>query len=136
MRTAAAKRYTVRLFVSMSLYVGVLFAVISYINAYDPQGALRVVLSILPALPVIAAIAVMGLYLVEETDEFVRARVAMAMLIGTGLVLSVATVLGFLQVTDVIGQVEVFWAFPVWAFGWGLTQCVLNWRDSRAADAA
>ncbi|MBR0553436.1 hypothetical protein [Stakelama marina] len=136
MRTAAAKRYTVRLAVTMIAYIGILFTVLSYIRGYDPQGSLRVLLSLLPALPVIGAIAVMGIYLIEETDEFIRARVAMSMLIGTGLVLSVATVLGFLQITDVVGQVEVFWAFPLWAIGWGLTQCVLNFRDSRAGGEA
>lgn len=134
-RTPAAKRYLRRFFPMMIAYVVVLFASVGIINAYKPGGALLVLLSVLPALPIIGVLVVIGVYLAEETDEYLRSRIVSAMLFGTGTVLSVATVLGFLQITDVVGKVEVFWAFPVWCAVWGLAQCAMAWRDRAGGEA-
>ncbi|WP_109809543.1 hypothetical protein [Sphingosinithalassobacter portus] len=131
MRTQAAKRYQRRFLSSMLAYVGILFACVWATNTYEPTGVPLIILSVLPALPVIIAMVVMGLYLIEETDEFVRQRIVSAMLFGIGVVLSVSTVLGFLQYNDLVGKVDVFWGFPIWAMSWGLFQCFLTWRDSR-----
>ncbi|QIG79432.1 hypothetical protein [Stakelama tenebrarum] len=136
MRTRAAKRYQRRFFLTMVAYVAVLFASVTAINQYEPTGLPLVILSVLPALPVIACLVVMGFYLIEETDEFVRQRIVSAMMFGTGVVLSIATVLGFLQYGKVIGNVDVFWAFPIWCMSWGFAQCWLTWRDSRAGGNA
>ncbi|WP_188055973.1 MULTISPECIES: hypothetical protein [unclassified Sphingosinithalassobacter] len=132
MRTAAAKRYTKRFFTTMAAYVVVLSSSSWALNNYDPSGAARILLSVLPALPVIAALVVIGIYLVEETDEFLRRQIVSAMLFGIGVVLSISTVLGFMQYAEVIGQVDVFWAFPIWCISWGLAQCAVGLRDKAA----
>ncbi|MDE0880562.1 MAG: hypothetical protein OSB00_18160 [Sphingomonas bacterium] len=133
MATKAAKNYQRRFLVTMIAYVAVLFASTWTVKTFAPTGMPLVALSILPALPVIAAMIVMGLYLVEETDEFIRQRLVSAMLFGIGVVLSVSTVLGLLQYNDLVARVDVFWGFPIWCFAWGLSQCWLTWRDARAS---
>jgi phosphoglycerol transferase MdoB-like AlkP superfamily enzyme len=134
MATAAGRRYIRRFMPTMFAYVAVLFGCVWAIHNWKPQGPGLIVLSVLPALPIISAIVVMGLYLIEETDEFLRQRIASCMLFGTGVLLAVATVYGFLVNG---GAVEVndelfLWAFPLWCASWGLAQCVIGMRDHLA----
>jgi hypothetical protein len=134
MATAAGRRYLRRFMPTMFAYVVVLFACVWAIREWKPQGAGLVVLSLLPALPIVAAIVVMGLYLVEETDEFLRQRIASCMLFGTGVLLSVATVYGFLVSGGAIHADPdlILMAFPLWCASWGLAQCGIGLRDHLA----
>jgi hypothetical protein len=131
-QTPAARRYLKRFAPTMIAYVVVLFSATYAVKAFHPSGAALIALSILPALPIIAVLVVIGLYLVEETDEYLRQRIVTAMLFGIGVVLAVSTVLGFLQINDVVGKVDVFWGFPGWCAAWGLAQCGLALRDRMA----
>lgn len=128
-QSAANKRYIRRFLPTMFAYVVILFACVWAINTYAPTGPALVILCLLPSLPIIAAIAIMGLYLNEEPDEFLRRQMAAAMLGGTAVVLAVATVVGFLQMGKVIGEVEAIWAFPVWCGSWGVIQCGMALRN-------
>ena len=138
MATAAGRRYLWRFMPTMFAYVVVLFACVWAIREWKPQGMELVVLSVLPALPIIGAIVVMGLYLVEETDEFLRQRIASCMLFGTGVLLSVATVYGFLVNGGAIEANSdlILMAFPLWCASWGIAQCVIGMRDHLAASGA
>jgi hypothetical protein len=132
--TAAGRRYQRRFFPTMFAYVAVLFACIWAIRHWQPSGATLVLLSVLPAVPILAVIVVMGLYLVEETDEFLRQRIAACMLFGTGVLLALVTVYAFLVNGGAV-RVDselLIWAFPVWCGAWGLAQCALALRDRLA----
>ncbi|NML07415.1 hypothetical protein [Sphingomonas sp. G-3-2-10] len=131
-RSPAARRYLKRFMPVMLAYVIVLFGVSWLIKATQPAGVALAALSVLPALPIIAVIIVIGLYIAEETDEYLRQRIVTAMLFGIGVVLSASTVLGFLQMNDVIGPVQVFWGFPAWCAAWGLAQCWMGLRERMA----
>ena len=132
--TPAGRRYLRRFFPTMFAYVAVLFACVWAIKAWHPTGLELVVLSVLPAVPIIGAIIVMGLYLIEETDEFLRQRIASCMLFGTGVLLAASTVYGFLVNGGAISpSTELpLWAFPLWCAAWGLAQCVVGLRDHAA----
>lgn len=134
-RTLAARRYIKRFVPTMIAYVVLVLATSLIVAKLHPAGAALVALSILPALPILGILLVIGLYVREESDEYVRQRLVIAMLFGIGVVLAAATVLGFLQIYHAIGQIDVFWAFPLWCASWGLAQCAMAWRD-RAGDAA
>ncbi|MHA6717927.1 hypothetical protein ACX40Y_00625 [Sphingomonas sp. RS6] len=133
--TPAARRYVKRFIPTMIAYVVAVIGASLAVDRIEPAGVALVVLSILPALPILALLVVIGLYVREETDEYLRQRIVTAMLIGIGAVLAVASVLGFLQIYRAIGQVDVFWAFPVWCGVWGLAQCIMTWRDRVGAES-
>jgi len=127
--TAAGRRYLRRFWPTMIAYVVALFGATWAIRHLDPHGLPLVVLGILPALPVIAAIVVMGLYVVEEGDEYQRQRVVTAMLAGIGFSLSVMTAWGFMEEAGVLPHLPGFYAFILWCAGMGIGQCVIGFRE-------
>ncbi len=63
----------------------------------SPTGLVTTyLLAILPTIPVIGAIAVVGRYIAKETDEFVRMMVVQALLWGLGITFVADTFLGCL----------------------------------------
>ena len=132
--TAATKRYLRRFFPTMAAYVIALFFATWAIKHWQPEGPLLVFLSVLPALPIIGVIAVIGLYLVEETDEYLRGRAVSAMVIGMGIMLSVASAWGFMEEGGVVPHVPAYWAFIVWCAAWGLAQCGMGLRERMQGD--
>ncbi|MHA6724130.1 hypothetical protein [Sphingomonas sp. RS2018] len=130
--TPAGRRYLRRFWPTMLAYVAALFFAVWAIKHWQPTGVLLVALSILPALPIIGVIGVIGLYVVEERDEFLRARVIQAMLVGLAFMLSVASAWGFLEDGGVVPHAPAYWAFILWCMGWGAAQCVQSLRDRKA----
>lgn len=136
--TAAGRRYLRRFWPTIISYVVVLFGCIWALRNLHPTGAALVVVSVLPALPIIAILGVMGLYLLEETDEFLRQRIATSMLVGTGVLLAAVTIYAFLTNGGAIkADAEVLMmAFPLWCAAWGAAQCVMRWRDRTVGEEA
>lgn len=124
----AAKRYLARFFPAMAAYVAVLFASVWLIKHQAPHGPLLWVLAIAPAAPIIAVIAIMGLYLIEETDEFVRAMLVQAMLWGIGVTLAGCTAWGFLENVDLVPHLPLYLVFPIFCGAMGLAQPLVRWR--------
>jgi xanthosine utilization system XapX-like protein len=124
----AARRYQIRFFPTMIAYVVVLYASLWWIRHEAPQGPLLWALGIAPALPVIAVIAIMGLYVAEEQDEFVRSTLVQAMLWGIGITLAGCTAWGFLENVELLPHLPLFMVFPVFCASMGLAQPVVRWR--------
>jgi hypothetical protein len=118
----AVRRYLRRFIPAMTGYVVVLFASLHIIRAYDPQGPLLWLLGVAPAIPVIAVIAVMGLYLMEETDEFQRAILIQSMLWGIGITLALSTAWGFLENVGALPHFPLYLIFAVFCGAFGLAQ--------------
>lgn len=125
----AQRRYIRRFMPMIGLYVVTLFACVWWMRHAEPQGALLVLLSVLPSLPILGVIVVMGLYLSEERDEFIRARLVTAMVGGIGITLAVTSVWGFLENGGVVPHFETMLAFPLWCGSFGLVQCAMSLRD-------
>ncbi len=123
---AAYRRYLWRFFPTMLAYV-VLVLGVSWLfdNRQAPDGPIGYALAILPALPIIGVIVIMGLYVVEEKDEFMRMRHVMALLIGMGLMLSVTVAWGFLEIYTHVPPLSAFWIFPGFCVAWGFASGVL-----------
>ena len=79
------------------LYVAVLMGVLYAFIGLRVTGPFAYALAAAPAAPLIGAIAVIGLYLREEQDEFQRAIMVEAALWATGGMLAITTVWGFLE---------------------------------------
>jgi hypothetical protein len=114
-RTVAARNYARRFMTAMSIYVFALLGAVSALKYLKPTGALAYGLAIAPALPLIAAIGVIGVYLREETDEFQRTIQTEAALWATGGMLAIATVWGFLEMFGLVAHIDSWCAFPIWS---------------------
>jgi hypothetical protein len=111
---AARKRYIAWFVPTMLAYVASVIGVTWVFNTQPPAPPLSYLLAILPAVPVLGVIAIIGRYLIEETDEFVRMRQVVGLLISIGLTLSFCAAWGFLEIyADVpkIGLFNVVWGF-------------------------
>ena len=71
-KNAAVRRYTIRFLAVMLFYVLFLVATVWSFVHLHPTGALAYLLAILPSIPIIGVLVVVGLYLSEEKDEFLR----------------------------------------------------------------
>ncbi len=127
MRTTnpAQRRYLLRFMPLMVSYAMILIGVGMAQRAGHIGGATIGLVSVLPAIPLIGVLIVMGLYLREERDEFLRDRMVTAMLGGTGLLLVATTVWGFLENNGVVGHPPTFLAFPFWCGAMGLSECAI-----------
>lgn len=122
----ALARYNTRFLLATFGYVVGMFAAMAIYNAGMPAGPLAYAVSLLPTLPALAMIFVMGRYLVEETDEYLRHRASLSAIIGLGLVLVLGTVWGFLETFGLVLHVWAWWVVPAWAIGLGLGQSLLS----------
>ena len=98
----------------MVLYVGAVLGVTWLFNNQPPEGPIKLVIAVLPAAPIIGVLIVMGRYLVEEADEFLRLQHAISLLVAAGLTLSFCAVWGFLEIyhlVPVIGVFNISWGY-------------------------
>lgn len=126
--TSADRRYLRRFVPLMVLYVATIMGVSVVFRTLHPAGPLAWALAVAPGLPILGVIAVMGLYLKEEADEFQRNVLVEAMLWGIGLTLSVTTVWGLLEFYVDAPPLPAFWAFPVFCGAMGLAQPLVRGR--------
>jgi hypothetical protein len=122
------KRYRRRLAVAMIAYCVVLIGSLSLLRGGKLVGPLLWIVAAAPAIPILGVLAVMGLYLKEEPDEFERAVQVEAMLWGLGAVLAVTTVWGFLSNAGVVPAPPLFLVFPLFCLSWGISQPFIRRR--------
>lgn len=117
-----AMRYNRRMLGASFAYVIGLGLALLLFRGQDVAKPVAALLALLPTLPVFAMIWAMGRYVIEETDEYLRARTVSAALVATGLLLAVATFWGFLTTFEVVPNVPMWAAVPVWCLGLGIGQ--------------
>lgn len=127
----AQRRYTVRFLTAMTGYVVALLTANYVMAHHHPQGVPLFLLSLLPALPLLVAIAVMGIYLREEQDEYIRAQIVRGIVLATGMTLAACTVWGFLEEGGIAPHQPAWIVFPVWAVALGIARgiCALGERS-------
>lgn len=135
--TMAQRRYYARFWPAMALYVVFLIAAMLTVKHGQPHEALWVYgLALLPALPLLAVIVIVGIYLLEETDEFERTVMVQSILWATGGVLGLTTVWGFLEMfaeaaprqTIAVAHLQPFWLFPLFWMLTGISTPFIRWR--------
>lgn len=116
-RSPAWLRYNWRAVWLSLLYAAFLIAAVyGFKHALIPP-ALKYVVAVLPALPIIGIFVAMGRYLVEEQDEYVRMLMVRQTLWASAFMLSIATVWGFLDNFGLVGHVDGYWIAVLWFFG-------------------
>lgn len=116
----ATRRYNKRVIVLSLVYAAFLICAVYAFKHHLVGGPVAWIVAILPALPIIGIFAAIGLYLVEEQDEYVRMLMVRQTLWASGFALSIATMWGFLESFELVSHVEVYWVSVLWFGGLGL----------------
>ena len=124
-RNPAFARQTRRMVPIALLYVaGVLLATF-LIDRDAPLGPLAVALALLPGLAIVAMIWVMGRFLMELNDEYLRMLEIRKVIVATGFTLAVTSVWGLLELYSAsVPRLPVFYVFPIWCLGLFVGQLV------------
>lgn len=124
----AGRRYLKRFIPAMVAYLVLIFGASFAFRDPGLSGPLAWAIAVAPALPIVAVIAIMGLYIKEETDEFQRRILIESMLWGFGVTLTVTTVSGFLEMYVHTPGLQSFWAFPIFCLAMGVSQLFVRRR--------
>jgi hypothetical protein len=117
MKSRAARAYQRRFAVAMGLYVVAVLAASWLSDTALGQGPAIWAIALLPALPLLAVFWIMGRYLTEITDEYVRMLEVKKALVATGLTLAVTTMLGFLEIYADLAHMPLFFVPVIWFGG-------------------
>jgi hypothetical protein len=111
----AARRYMQRFLPPMLLYAVLFVAAGIYAEHNHPTGLAAIAVALAPALPVLAAIRVMFLFLKEEKDEYLHTRMLESWTLATGLTLAICMVWGMLDQFQVVPHMALWAVFPLWS---------------------
>jgi hypothetical protein len=93
----ATRRYICRLAPTMAVYVTFVILTKWAFQHLHPTGLILYFLAIVPALPMVGSLAIVGLYVAEESDEFERSILVQSILWGLSGALVVSTISGALE---------------------------------------
>ena len=120
----AQRRYTRSVLLLSVAYALILFGTVAFFRNHpgiaDPSAYL---IAALPAAPIVGIFGVLGRYLIQEHDEYLRMLVARQALIATAMTLSLATVWGFVEDAGLARHVPAFYAAVLWFAGLGVGGC-------------
>jgi hypothetical protein len=123
-KTKAVKVYTRRTMVTMFAYVLLVLATTFVVRHLHVKGWLLYVCAVLPSLAIFRQLHVVGLYLREETDEFLRQQVVNSMLWAMAAVLGLTAFADFLRSYTPYGELPPFTVFVTFWMVYGLVQLV------------
>ena len=126
----AAARYNRRMLAASFAYViGFLVAIALFVDQ-PVSRPVAAMLSLLPTLGTFGMIWAMARYVIEESDEYLRARTVNAALVATGFLLATGTFWGFLTTFGVAPHVPMWAVVPTWAVGLAIGQLVNKVRGT------
>ncbi|WP_294322970.1 hypothetical protein [uncultured Sphingomonas sp.] len=128
-----AKRYTIRLLTVMTLYGVTLVAVNLWFRHAPPSGLLAYLAAVLPALPIALVFVVIGKFLMEMRDEYIRAQMVHDLMIVTGATLSITTAWGFLEGFGLVGPTKHYYVATLWFSLTGVAACIRGLMRRREA---
>jgi hypothetical protein len=116
---APTRRYLIRLFTAMGLYVVSLFAAKYLTNHHLVKGWTIWPLALLPGLSIVGAFYAIAMLIIEQKDEYIRMLLVRQTLFATGITLAAATVWGFLENFGLVIHLDAFYWAIVWFAGLG-----------------
>jgi hypothetical protein len=127
-KSKAARRYRNRLAPTMATYLLFLSIARWTFHHHHPTGLLVYLVAILPALPLVGSLAVVGLYVAEESDEFERSVLVQSMLWGMAGALAISTIWGFLEDFANAPHVSTFYVYIFFWIFMGFSQPFIRRR--------
>jgi hypothetical protein len=126
--TKASRSYQMRLLPTMLIYVLFVFITKWSFDHLHPTGLMVYLLAILPAVPLVGSIAIVGLYIAEESDEFQRSILIQSMLWGFGVALAVGSVWGYLEDFANAPRRSAFYAYLSFWIVSAISQSIIRLR--------
>ena len=126
--TKASRSYNYRLLPTMLVYVLFTFIAQWSFHHLHPTGIMVYLLAILPAVPLVGSIAIVGLYIAEESDEFERSILVRSMLWGFGVALAIGSVWGSLETFANAPHRSAFYAYLSFWIVSAISQSVIRLR--------
>lgn len=117
---APTRRYMIRLFSAMGIYMVSLFAAKYLLKYHMVEGWAVWPLALLPGLSILGAFYAVGMLIIEQKDEYIRMLLVRQTLVASALALAAATVWGFLENFGLVGHIDAFYWAIVWFFGLGV----------------
>ena len=133
MASVAQRHYNKRVIVLSLAYAVTLLGATYAFKHQLLSGPVAYVAAVLPALPIVGIFAAIGLYLVEEQDEYVRMLMVRQTLWASGFALSLATIWGFLESFELVEHVQSYYVAVLWFGGLGLGACANKLTLGRGA---
>ena len=124
----AQTRYNRRILAASAVYAILLFGEQYALRTGQVGHAAAYALATLPALPIIGIFVIMGRYLVEEQDEYLRMRQVRQILWATGLTMTATTLWGFMEDAG-LPHLPMFYVAVCWFAGLGIGGCIVKALD-------
>lgn len=116
-RHPAFRRYGLRMAAVAALYITGIMAAVKLLPDNAHASPASIAIALLPGIAVLGFIWTLGRLLVELDDEYLRLLTVRQFMVATGLLLSLASIWGILELFTDVPRVPVFYAFPVWCAG-------------------
>jgi chromate transport protein ChrA len=124
----ATRRYNRRFLTTMVIYAVSIILAAEWARHGHRSGYSAYAIAALPGLTVVAALAIIGLYLKEEKDEFNRATQVEALLWATGITLAIETTWGFLENFTDAPHAPLYLGFALFCGIWGVANLFVRRR--------
>ena len=131
-RDPATGRYTRRLAVAMTAYVLLLVGVQRLFPLDMMRGPSRWLLAALPGLPIAAVFWLIGRFIMEMRDEYLRMLEVRKALIATGVTMTLVSIWGFLEMLADAPHFPLFYIPIMWFGSLGIGQCANALIERRA----
>jgi len=95
---------------------------------FHPAGFRIYVLALLPAVPTVASLVVVGLYISEEKDEFERSIIIRSVLWGLGAALAVGSTWGMLEQFAQAPHLSSFLSYLFFWIVWAISGTIIRLR--------
>jgi MFS family permease len=130
--SAAQKRYNRRVMMLSLLYAVSLLVAAYLFKHQQVSGAVAWIVATLPALSMIGIFVAIGVYIMEESDEYLRTLLIRQTLYASGFTLGLTTLWGFLESFGLVGHVAAYFTAILWFAGFGLG-AIINRLTERAS---
>jgi hypothetical protein len=127
-KSKARRRYIYRLAPTMATYLVFLFITRWVFHHLHPTVLVVYLLAVLPALPLVGTLAIVGLYIAEESDEFERSILIQSMLWGFGGALAISTIWSFLEDFANAPHISTFYVYVFFWIFMGISQPIIRLR--------
>lgn len=126
----ARRRYYRRMITFLVLY-GAIMGLIFWARGqgYVPQGPVRYLVALAPALPICGVIWAILRFVVEEEDEYLRHLHIQGVLVATGATLCICTAWGFLASFAGVKTPDMMYVFVIFNAALIVGEALIAWRQ-------